>query len=87
MYLDGRGIRHRDQRGRPVIDRSYLIWLNAGADPVTVQIPGAPWGHRYELLLTTEHPTGEPTGPTSHKPGPIELPGRTVWLLRAMRRP
>jgi isoamylase len=87
MYLDGRGIRHRDERGRPVIDRSYLIWLNADADDVTVQIPGAPWGHRYELLLTTEQPTGEPTGPTSHKPGPIKLPGRTVWLLRAMRRP
>jgi glycogen operon protein len=87
MYLDGRGIRHRDARGRPVIDRSYLIWLNAGAEAVSVDIPGAPWGHRYELLLTTEHPTGEPTGPTSHKPGPVELPGHTVWLLRAMRRP
>src|SRR3712207_8264637 len=25
MYLDGRGIRHRDQRGRPVQDESYLV--------------------------------------------------------------
>jgi isoamylase len=86
MYLDGRGIRHRDQRGRPIIDRSYLIWLNAGGEPVDVQIPEMPWGQRYELLLTTDTPTGEPKGPTSYLPGPVELPARTVWLMRVLRR-
>jgi isoamylase len=87
MYLDGRGIRHRDPRGRPVIDRSYLLWLNASAEPVTVQIPGPPWAHRYELLLSSEYATGEPPRPTAFGPGPAELPARCVWLLRAMRRP
>jgi glycogen operon protein len=87
MYLDGRGIRHRDARGRPVIDRSYLVWLNAAPEPVTVQIPGPPWAHRYELVLSTEYPTGEPPKPTSFGPGAAELPARCVWLLRAIRRP
>ena len=41
---------------------------------------------RYELLLTTEQPTGEPTGPTSFLPGEVELPARTVWLMRVLRR-
>jgi glycogen operon protein len=86
MYLDGRGMRHRDERGRPVIDRSYLIWFNAGAGAVTVQVPGSPWGDRYELVLSTEHPTGEPPAPTVVRPGPAELPARCVWLLRALRR-
>jgi glycogen operon protein len=86
MYLDGRGMRHRDERGRPVIDRSYLIWFNAGAGAVTVQVPGSPWGDRYELVLSTEHPTGEPPAPTVVRPGPVELPARCVWLLRALRR-
>ena len=31
MYLDGRGIRHRDERGRPVQDESYLVWLQRRA--------------------------------------------------------
>jgi isoamylase len=86
MYLDGRGITHRDQRGRPVVDRSYLLWLNAGADDVTVQIPGMPWGQRYELLLTTGTPTGEPDGPTSFPAGTVEMPARTVWLMRVVGR-
>jgi glycogen operon protein len=86
MYLDGRGIRHRDPRGRPVIDRSYLVWLNASPEPVTVQIPGPPWAHRYELVLSTEYATGEPPKPTSFGPGAAELPERSVRVLRAMRR-
>jgi glycogen operon protein len=86
MYLDGRGMRHRDERGRPVIDRSYLVWFNASARAVTVQVPGSPWADRYELLLSTEHTTGEPPAPTVVRPGPVELPGRCVWLLRALRR-
>jgi glycogen operon protein len=87
MYLDGRGIRHRDPRGRPVIDRSYLMWFNAAPETVTVEIPGPPWAHRYELLLSTEYPTGEPPRPTAFGPGTADLPARCVWLLRAMRRP
>ncbi|SEO90824.1 glycogen debranching protein GlgX [Trujillonella endophytica] len=87
MYLDGRGIRHRDERGRPVHDESYLVWLNAGSDPVQVQLPGAPWSDGYEFVVSTEYPTGEPPQPTVVAPGPIELPSRTVWLLRVLRRP
>ncbi|WP_235928329.1 glycogen debranching protein GlgX [Goekera deserti] len=87
MYLDGRGIRHRDERGRPVVDDSYLIWLNAGADELTVQLPGPPWADGYELVLTTDEPTGALPRTTVVPPGPIRLEGRTVWLLRVVRRP
>jgi glycogen operon protein len=87
MYLDGRGMRHRDQRGRPVIDRSYLVWFNASADAVSVQVPGSPWADRWDLVLSTEHTTGEPPAPTVVRPGRLTLPDRCVWLLRATRRP
>jgi isoamylase len=85
MYLDGRGLRHRDQRGRPVVDESWLIWLHAGADPVEVTLPGAPWGEAYELVVSTEYPTGAPPRPTAVAPGPVQLPGRCVWALRVLR--
>jgi isoamylase len=87
MYLDGRGIRHRDEVGRPVVDTSYLVWLHAGPDPVQVTLPAAPWGDGYELVVATEHATGAPPRPTTLPPGPVELPGRCVWALRVIRRP
>ncbi|MCZ2822120.1 glycogen debranching protein GlgX [Modestobacter sp. VKM Ac-2977] len=87
MYLDGRGLRHRDERGRPVLDDSWLIWLHAGADPVDVVLPGAPWGDGYELVLATEYPTGTPPQPTALPPGPAQLPGHSVWAMRVVRTP
>ncbi|HEX2073434.1 MAG TPA: glycogen debranching protein GlgX [Geodermatophilus sp.] len=87
MYLDGRGIRHRDERGRPIVDDSYLVWLHAGAQPVTVHLPGPPWGDGYELVVSTEYPAGTPPRPAVVAPGPLEMPARCVWLLRVLRRP
>jgi glycogen operon protein len=87
MYLDGRAIRHRDEWGRPVVDESWLVWLHAGADPATVRLPGPPWGDGYELALSTEYATGTPPRPSVVGPGPVELPGRSVWLMRVLRRP
>ncbi|MGY1722456.1 glycogen debranching protein GlgX [Blastococcus sp. SYSU DS0533] len=87
MYLDGRGIRNRDEHGHPVVDDSYLVQLHAGPDPVTVELPGSPWADGYELVLSTEYARGTPPALTFLPPGPVELPGRCVWLLRVERRP
>ncbi|MFP5372280.1 MAG: glycogen debranching protein GlgX, partial [Actinomycetes bacterium] len=82
MYLDGRGIRHRDASGRPLVDESYLVQLHAGPEPVRVQLPGPPWADGYELVLSTEYPTGSPPAAAFLAPGPTELPARCVWVLR-----
>ncbi len=87
MYLDGRGIRHRDERGRPVTDHSYLMWLHAGPEPVTVHLPGPPWADGYEFVVSTEYPTGAPPRPAVVAPGPVEMVDHCVWLLRVLRRP
>jgi isoamylase len=87
MYLDGRGIRHRDEHGRPVVDDSYLVQLHAGPEPVAVKLPGPPWADGYELVVSTEYATGAPPQPTVVAPGSIELPARCVWLLKIVRRP
>jgi isoamylase len=87
MYLDGRAIRHRDARGRPVIDDSYLVQIHAGPKPVEVQLPAAPWADGYQLVLSTEYPTGAPPSRAFLAPTAIEIPPRTLWLLRVLRRP
>jgi len=69
--------------GHPIVTAD---WLHAGPEPVTVQAPGNPWAQRYELLLSTQYATGEPPTPTAILPGPVELPLRSVWMLRVHRR-
>ena len=58
-----------------------------GPDPVTVTLPGPPWADAYELVVSTEYPTGAPPGMTVVAPGPVEVPGRSVWVLRILRKP
>jgi isoamylase len=87
MYLDGRGIRHRDERGRPVQDDSYLLQVHAGPEPVTVRLPGSPWSDGYEFVVSTEFATGAPPRPAIVAPGPLEMPARSLALLRVLRRP
>jgi glycogen operon protein len=86
MYLDGRGIRNRDENGRRLIDDCYLIQLHAGSKPVRVNLPGPPWADGYELVVSTEYATGAPPETTIVPPGPLDIPGRTVWVLRVVRR-
>ena len=52
-----------------------------------MQLPDAPWADGYELVVSTEYATGAPPEPAMIAPGPVELPGRCVWLLRVLRRP
>ncbi|HEY3738162.1 MAG TPA: glycogen debranching protein GlgX [Jatrophihabitans sp.] len=58
MYLDGRGLRHRDKRGRVIIDDSYLLVLHSGPDPVKFVLPGLPWGSAYSMVVDTAEPGG-----------------------------
>ena len=47
MYLDGRGLRHRDRRGELIMDDSFLLLLHAGDQGGRFTLPGAPWADQY----------------------------------------
>jgi isoamylase len=81
MYLDGQQIRGRDSRGQRVVDDSYLLWINAGPDPVEVTLPGWPWANGYLVVLDTEHPDA----PESSAGKTLNLVDHSVVLLRAER--
>jgi len=86
MYLDGRGLRHRDARGEVIMDESYLLLLHAGDLSGTFTVPGMPWANRYEMVIDTTNPGGVPVD-TETSPGGTALPigARTVMLLRVHR--
>ncbi|MFJ4843801.1 MULTISPECIES: glycogen debranching protein GlgX [unclassified Streptomyces] len=85
MYLSGADIPHRDQRGQPVRDDSFLAVLHASHRPVRFTLPGAPWAAAYELLLDTSREDQAEAPGTAYQAGDVlTVPGRTVLLLRVV---
>jgi glycogen operon protein len=86
MYLDGRGLRHRDRRGQVIVDDSFLLLLHAGDQGIGWTVPGRPWADRYAVVLDTGQPAGVPTGSPAVLGGAaLPVGARSVLLLRAER--
>ncbi|WP_371676584.1 glycogen debranching protein GlgX [Streptomyces sp. NBC_01276] len=85
LYLSGRDIPGRDERGLQVTDDSFLALLHAGDRPVEWILPGPPWAGTYELVLDTsqEEQAEAPAG--RHRGGErLTVPARSVLLLRVV---
>ncbi len=86
MWVDGRDVRGHTTTGGPVVDDSWLLALHSGPDPIEITLPGEPYGSAFQIMLDTSDPTGAPpAGPHFAAGEQINLPARTVWLLRAYR--
>jgi glycogen operon protein len=85
MYLDGRGLRHRDRRGEVIVDDSYLLVLHSGDNDGVFRIPGAPWAAAYELVVDTTQPGGVPNATGPVLAGDLPVLARSVLLLRVLR--
>jgi hypothetical protein len=80
MLVTGDPLRSPGPRGEQQWDSSFLIWLNAEAEPMPVTVPEQDWSGPGEVVVSTcaDHPVG-----TSVKPGEsLALGGRTVVVLR-----
>ncbi|PPI03201.1 glycogen debranching enzyme GlgX [Rathayibacter sp. AY1D1] len=53
IYLNGNGIRERDQRGRPVTDDSFLLYFNADDVDVEFAIPSDEYALEWSVLVDT----------------------------------
>jgi glycogen debranching enzyme GlgX len=80
MFVSGDPLRSPGPHGEQQWDSSFLIWLNAEADPVDVTVPQESWFAAGEVVVSTcaDHPVGTPV-----KAGDVlSLGGRTVVVLR-----
>jgi glycogen operon protein len=83
MYLSGRDIPGRDERGAPILDDSFLTVLHAGDRPVSFVLPGSPWADEYELVVDTSREQQAEAPGVVHRAGEaITVPARAVLLLR-----
>jgi glycogen operon protein len=86
IYLDGRWLRHRDRRGEPIIDDSFLAVLHAGANEIDFTLPGAPWARGYEPVIDTSAGAGMPAhGPVLPAGSAMCVPARSVLLFQVHR--
>lgn len=78
MFLDGRGIWHRDAFGREVTDDSFYVVFNAHHGPVDCTIPAALAAGPWRLAIDTAG-AGAVRRPDDEGP-PLE-PGAVVTLV------
>ncbi|MEV4938314.1 glycogen debranching protein GlgX [Streptomyces zaomyceticus] len=83
LYLSGRDLPGRDERGEQITDDSFLAVLHAGPRPLDLRLPGPPWAETYELVVDTAAEDQSDSPGTVHRGGGILTVGaRSMVLLR-----
>ncbi|MFD7571074.1 glycogen debranching protein GlgX, partial [Streptomyces sp. NPDC059810] len=83
LYLSGRDIPGRDERGEQITDDSFLAVLHAGHRPLEFRLPGPPWAETYELVVDTgREDQSTPPGTEHAGGGIITVEARSMVLLR-----
>lgn len=79
----GDAIDEVDERGRRIVDDTLLLLLNAHDKAVSFVMPAHRTEVRWEQILDTREPTGEPRNRRHVKGGQIyRLESRSVTLFR-----
>nr|WP_246283930.1 glycogen debranching protein GlgX [Nocardioides perillae] len=80
MFVSGAPLRSPGPRGEQQVDKSFVIWLNASPDPVTLHLPENDWVHAGSVVLSTD--PAVPEGTRVVAGGDVDLAGRAVLVLR-----
>ena len=80
LFLNGEAITSPGQRGERVVDQSFLLLINASAEPRKWTISGS-WGQEWECVLDTAA-TAEHSADESAVHGDLVVTDRSVVLLR-----
>ncbi|WP_109507560.1 glycogen debranching protein GlgX [Nocardioides speluncae] len=81
MFVSGAPLRSPGPRGEQQRDKSFVIWLNADAQPATLTLPANDWVHTGEVALSTDPKL--PAGTLITAGQQLELDARSVLVLRA----
>jgi isoamylase len=56
VFLNGKGIPTKDERGETLTDDSFYLLFNAHHEPMEFTLPTCPWGDRWEKVIDTDEP-------------------------------
>jgi glycogen operon protein len=87
VYLNGLGIPDPDEHGRPIVDDSFFLILNAWEEELDFRLPEARWADAWQVVLDTAVGTIDEAGSSSMvlaagQSAPVG--GRQMLLLRAV---
>lgn len=87
MLVAGDALGWLDDDGAPVMDDTFLVWLNGDREPCTVTMPDEAWGARWRLRVDTSQPrmlTGAAC--IEVEPGEsLEVLGSAALILKRVR--
>lgn len=83
LRLAGDAIAERDQKGRPIVDDTLLVILNAHHTPMAFTLPAHKRGIRWHPVLDTALPGENGKQVTGFKGGEqYEMEARSIAVLR-----
>ena len=85
VFLNGEEIPEQDPRGGRIVDASFMLLLNGGAEPALFKLPGEPWAKEYELLADTALAFVRPPGadaPSYMAGEELSMASRSLAVLR-----
>ena len=85
VFLNGRGIRERDRRGEPIVDKHFIVLFNAGDDVIDFRIPAIQYSPKWDVLVDTagEQADSEPLEPRHEGAAAREGAHRALGARRA----
>src|SRR5690606_15033683 len=54
VFINGEAIEEPDERGRRIVDDSFLLLINADASDLTFALPEASYGATWQVALSTD---------------------------------
>jgi glycogen operon protein len=86
FFLNGQAMPTPDERGRPVVDDSFLVLTNASQDTVAFQVPGERYGKSWEVVVDTANPVTDrrDSGRQLVTGDTVELIDRSLLVLRRL---
>ncbi|MBW3606047.1 MAG: glycogen debranching enzyme, partial [Actinobacteria bacterium] len=84
FFLNGNEIPTPDARGLPIVDDSFVVLLNAAADPVKFTLPDERYGRLWQLVVDTADPTRWGVGHRAAAGDRVGLVAKSVQVLRRM---
>jgi glycogen operon protein len=86
FFLNGQAMPTPDERGRPVVDDSFLVLTNASQDTVAFQVPGERYGKSWEVTVDTANPASDrrDTGRQLVTGNTVDLIDHSLLVLRRL---
>ena len=80
VFLNGNGIRERDRRGEPIVDKHFVILFNASDEMIEFHLPDLDFSPKWDVIIDT---AGELTDTRPILPGEhVDLQKRSLIVLR-----